>query len=60
VIILTTSSARSDIKETYALYANTFLTKPVDLSKFEGLIHAIDDFWFRRAQLPDRDENSDS
>jgi CheY-like chemotaxis protein len=59
VLILTTSSQRSDIKAAYALYANTFMTKPVDLANYESLIHAVDDFWFQHAQLPEKDELSD-
>jgi CheY-like chemotaxis protein len=57
VLVLTTSAARSDIKNAYALHANTYLTKPVDLTRYETLIQAVEDFWFRNAQLPNREDN---
>jgi two-component system response regulator len=59
VLVLTTSSRKSDINATYKLHANTYMTKPVDLTKYESLLRAIEDYWFQHAQLPTRGEDSD-
>jgi CheY-like chemotaxis protein len=44
-VILTTSEAESDIVRSYELQANCYLTKPVQLDEFEGLVKSISDFW---------------
>jgi len=53
-IILTTSEANADIVRSYELQANSYLTKPVQLEKFESLVESINDFWLVQAQLPQR------
>jgi two-component system, chemotaxis family, response regulator Rcp1 len=50
--ILTTSDAEADIVQSYALQANVYLTKPVQLDAFESLVKSINDFWLTKAQLP--------
>ena len=52
VMILTTSAAEADIRKSYELRANAFLTKPVQLDAFEELVQSINDFWLTRARLP--------
>ncbi len=52
VVILTTSDADQDIYESYELHANCYITKPVDLRKFMGVVEMIEDFWARIASLP--------
>lgn len=52
VVILTTSDADKDIYESYELHANCYITKPVDLRKFMGVVEMIEDFWARVANLP--------
>jgi CheY-like chemotaxis protein len=52
VIMLTTSSARSDVVEAYSAGANCFVTKPLELDEFMDLINAIRSFWLGVAQLP--------
>ncbi|MDQ8179223.1 response regulator [Pelagicoccus sp. SDUM812005] len=52
VVILTTSDADKDIYESYELHANCYITKPVDLRKFMGVVEMIEDFWSRVANLP--------
>jgi CheY-like chemotaxis protein len=52
VIILTTSEAEADITKSYQLQANCFLSKPVQLEAFEGLVRSINEFWLTRAKLP--------
>jgi CheY-like chemotaxis protein len=51
-VILTTSDADSDIAESYKLQANCYLSKPVQLEAFEGLVKSINDFWLIKAKLP--------
>src|SRR5664280_1012022 len=46
VVVLTTSSAEQDILKTYDLHANCYITKPVDLDQFIGVVKAIEEFWF--------------
>ena len=53
-IILTTSEANADIVQSYELQANSYLTKPVQLEKFESLVKSINDFWLVKAKLPQR------
>ena len=50
-VILTTSIAESDIQKSYELQANCYLTKPVELDRFETLVASINDFWLKRALL---------
>lgn len=53
-VILTTSEAEADIAKCYRLQANCYLTKPMQLDAFEGLVKSINDFWLTRAKLPQR------
>lgn len=52
VVILTTSDAEADITRSYQLRANCYLTKPVQLDRFESLVKSINEFWLIRARLP--------
>lgn len=55
VVILTTSSAPTDVRRSYDLGANSFLTKP---STFDGLVEAMQTlghYWLDTVTLP-RDE----
>ena len=52
VIMLTSSSARSDIDAAYAAGANAFVVKPHELDAFMDLIGSIRSFWLGVAQLP--------
>ena len=52
VVILTTSQAEQDIMESYDLYANCYITKPVDLDKFIGVVKSVEDFWLSVVKLP--------
>ena len=51
-VILTTSDAEADIVHSYALQANCYLSKPVQLAAFESLVKSINDFWLTKAKLP--------
>jgi CheY-like chemotaxis protein len=52
VVVLTTSEAEQDILRTYQLHANCYITKPVDLDKFIGIVRAIENFWLAIVKLP--------
>ena len=52
VVILTSSSAEQDILKTYDLYANCYITKPIDLEQFAKLVKMIEEFWFTLVKLP--------
>jgi len=56
-VILTTSEAEADIVKSYQLRANCYLTKPVQLDEFEGLVKSINDFWLTKARLPHQRSN---
>jgi len=52
VIILTTSSSQSDIDRAYSNYANSYITKPADVSEFIDAMCKIEDFWISLVRLP--------
>jgi CheY-like chemotaxis protein len=52
VVILTSSAAEQDILHAYNLYANCYITKPLDLEQFLRVIRSIEDFWFAVVSLP--------
>ena len=53
-IVLTTSRAEQDVLQSYALQANCYIAKPVDLDDFIAVVKAIDNFWLVTAILPTR------
>ncbi|MBF0625235.1 MAG: response regulator [Magnetococcales bacterium] len=52
VVVLSTSNAQDDILRSYALHANCFITKPVDLEQFFLVVKSIEQFWFTVVKLP--------
>jgi chemotaxis family two-component system response regulator Rcp1 len=52
IVVLTTSKAEEDVLETYDLYANCYIAKPVEFDKFVGVIKMIDQFWLTTVKLP--------
>jgi two-component system, chemotaxis family, response regulator Rcp1 len=55
VVVLTSSEAERDIARAYALHANCYITKPVDLDQFIHVVRSIEDFWFSIVKLPPED-----
>jgi CheY-like chemotaxis protein len=53
VVVLTTSQAPTDILESYALHANAYVTKPINLDELLDVVLRINDFFGRIAVLPD-------
>jgi CheY-like chemotaxis protein len=52
VVVFTTSEAAEDITSAYNLYANCYITKPIDLEQFVNSVKSIEDFWLTTATLP--------
>ena len=52
VIVLTTSTAEADVRNSYGQGANCFIVKPVDFEHFRVVVAAIDQFWLNVALLP--------
>ena len=52
VVVLTTSRAEQDVLQSYALQANCYISKPVDLEQFMTVIRSIEDFWLTIVTLP--------
>ena len=54
VVVLTTSSADEDVIRSYDLHANAYIQKPVDLTRFLSVVHAVDEFFVSMVRLPPR------
>jgi two-component system, chemotaxis family, response regulator Rcp1 len=52
VVVLTTSSAETDILRSYELHANSYVTKPVGFDAFLDAVRGIEDFWLSLVRLP--------
>lgn len=52
VIVMTTSKAQLDVERAYALNANCYVAKPVDLDQFLNVVRSIEDFWLTIVSLP--------
>jgi CheY-like chemotaxis protein len=52
VVILTTSSAETDMVKAYALHANSYLVKPVDFNQFNKLMNTFGYYWVVWNQYP--------
>ncbi len=53
VIVLTTSSNQKDINKAYENYANSYVTKPIDMDDFLNAVLKIEDFWLQLCKLAD-------
>ena len=52
VVILTISEAEEDILKTYDLYANCYITKPIDIIQFTKVVKSVSHFWLSIVKLP--------
>lgn len=52
VVVLTTSQSERDILQSYQLYVNCFVSKPIEFDEFFNVIRTIEDFWFTIVKLP--------
>ena len=55
VIVLTVSEQQEDVRESYKLGANTFITKPVDFEKFVHAMEILGEYWMVIARLPPKE-----
>lgn len=54
VIVLSSSDSEADVRASYELHANAYLTKRLDLESFFAVMRDTLRFWLRRVQLPPR------
>lgn len=52
VVVLSTSTSHSDIRATYELHGNCYVTKPLDLELFMHVVRNIASFWLGVVQRP--------
>ena len=52
-VVLTTSSAESDMVNSYAQGACSYLVKPVDFKKFTRLMESFSNYWLAWNRFPD-------
>jgi len=52
VVILTTSSAESDMVKAYDCHANSYLVKPVDLPQFIDMMKSLGYYWLTWNEFP--------
>lgn len=51
IIILTASEAEEDIRRSYQLHANCYITKPGNLDDFLTVVKSVDGFWLTTVKL---------
>jgi two-component system, chemotaxis family, response regulator Rcp1 len=51
VVMLTTSSAESDIYKSYSGHANCYIVKPININKFMEVVKLVEDFWLNVVTL---------
>ena len=52
VVVLTSSTDEEDIRISYGLQANCFISKPTNLGEFANVVKMIESFWGRFVSLP--------
>lgn len=52
VVVLTTSESQRDVDSVYALNANCYVQKPIELEDFTNVILKISEFWLQVAKGP--------
>jgi two-component system, chemotaxis family, response regulator Rcp1 len=52
VIVLSTSDADEDVLRAYKLKANSYISKPVQLSDYVRIVKSLREFWFTVVNLP--------
>jgi two-component system, chemotaxis family, response regulator Rcp1 len=52
IVVLSSSSADSDLTCSYELHANCYLIKPLGLEAFEAVMREIEVFWLMFVKLP--------
>jgi CheY-like chemotaxis protein len=52
VVVMTSSDDEKDVLAAYDSYVNCYVTKPIDLDQFIGVVKMIEHFWFSIVKLP--------
>jgi len=52
VVVLTSSQADEDVRRSYELQANAYLSKPVDPDEFVDVMRSFQEFWLSVVRLP--------
>ena len=52
VVILTTSKSDEDVRRSYELHANAYVTKPVELDRFLSVVRQVGEFFLTVVRLP--------
>jgi two-component system, chemotaxis family, response regulator Rcp1 len=52
IVVFSTSRSALDIKRSYELGANCYVSKPTNLTEYFQVMQSIEDFWFGSASLP--------
>lgn len=52
VVVLSSTRAESDVRASYQLHANCFISKPSSLSRFMDIVRTIEEFWLSIVRLP--------
>jgi chemotaxis family two-component system response regulator Rcp1 len=52
VVVLTTSRNEEDIRKSYELYVNCYITKSRNLNELFKIVRGIEEFWLQIATLP--------
>jgi chemotaxis family two-component system response regulator Rcp1 len=52
VVVFTSSGSAEDIRTSYDLGANCYVTKPPGLTRYFEVVRGIEEFWLRTARLP--------
>jgi len=54
VVALTSSTEQRDLEAAYALGVNSYVTKPIEFSKFAGIVAELGTYWLEVNRLPSR------
>jgi chemotaxis family two-component system response regulator Rcp1 len=52
VIVLSSSTAETDVKRSYDLHANCYISKSIEWDKFMASVKSIEEFWLGLVKLP--------
>ena len=52
VVVLTTSTAREDVEESYLLGASSYISKPTAFGELVQVMRTLGDYWFAAVRLP--------
>jgi CheY-like chemotaxis protein len=52
VVVLTSSAAEDDVIRSYSLYANAYITKPMDFQGYLTIAERLERFWLETVTIP--------